>query len=162
MPIQHVSTPRNRTIPRGVVAPRPEPVSLRKALMAARGTVDWKNSKWVRVSRVVQLSDNTRRKVLRCETITEKPNTPPERGHFCSFRPLDPAYTGALSKCPAIVFDCNCHRWLFVWEFAMFYRGAARLLRSNGEYPEVTNPRLNLGICKHLIVGAQALISRRI
>jgi hypothetical protein len=162
MPIQHVATPRNKKIPLPSLKPQPEKIPLAKFLRLIRGSKDKEMSQWVRVTRVVNLRDKSGRKVLRCETVTEKPNTPPERGHYCSFRPVDPKYTGKLSKCPAIIYGCNCHRWLFVWEFAMWYHVAAQLLRSNGEYPEVTNPLLKTGGCKHLIVGAAAVMSKQL
>lgn len=156
----HVSTPRNRRLPRPDIKPNAEKISLAKFLRYIRGTKDREMAQWVRVRKIERLRDKTGRRVLRCTTITEKPNTPPERGHFCSFRPVDPGYSGKISECRAVVYACNCHRWMYVWEFAMWYHAAAQLLRSNGEYPQETNPMLRQGGCKHLIVGAREVIRR--
>jgi hypothetical protein len=162
MPIEHVATPRNKKPPAAAVKQRREPISLRKFLSFTRGIPDRKMAQWVRVSRVVKLRGPDMRLALRCETVTEKPNTPPERGHYCTFMPVDPKYNGAISQCKALLIDCNCHRWLFVWEFAMWYRGAARLLRTNGDYPESTNPMLRAGGCKHTIVGGEEILRRKL
>jgi hypothetical protein len=158
----HVATPRNTSPPKAAGKQSPQAVSLRQFIQFTKGLPDRRMAQWVRVVKIEKLRGPDMRPVLRCETITEKPNTPPERGHYCSIMPVDPNYKGKISECRALIFGCNCHRWLYVWEYAMWYIGAALLIRSNGEYPEQTNSLLRSGGCKHLIVGAEAIQSRRL
>jgi hypothetical protein len=160
--VQQVGTPRNKVIPQPTVKRRVQKFTIKDLLRQAVKYQDKDNAEWVHVSRIETLRDKQGRVVLRGNSVTTKPNTPPDRGHLCSFRPADPAYKGKLFNCDAVMADCNCHRWMFVWEYALWYRGAAALLRSNGEYPEQTNPTLKIGLCKHLIkLGAKIVSERR-
>jgi len=162
MPVQHVATPRNRTPPKPNVKRRLQALSVAQLLNAASRFPDAKMAQWITVSRTAHLQDNAGRPVLRGETLTAKPNTPPKRGHKCSFRAVDPKYKGKFYQCKAVMADCNCHRFLFVWEYALWYRGAAQLMRSNGEHPIETNPGLKIGLCKHLIVLARTILTKRL
>jgi hypothetical protein len=43
----------------------------------------------------------------------------------------------------------NCERFLYSYEYALWRRGAAEIRFGNGEPPNITNPRLRPGACKH-------------
>ena len=45
---------------------------------------------------------------------------------------------------------CSCPDYLFTWEVALHKYGAADIIYSNGEYPEIKNPLEIPGVCKHL------------
>jgi len=47
--------------------------------------------------------------------------------------------------------DCDCENFIYYWEFALWSYGAAKIKRCNGDRPEVTNPHLVPGTCKHII-----------
>lgn len=46
--------------------------------------------------------------------------------------------------------SCSCGDNCFRWETANSYKNAAEIEYSNGEAPNITNPRYNPGLCKHL------------
>lgn len=54
-------------------------------------------------------------------------------------------------KLPKIVVDCDCKRWVFMWEYAMWQRRAARIKRGNGKPPVKTNPQMRPACCKHIL-----------
>lgn len=54
----------------------------------------------------------------------------------------------------------NCENFVFVWEYANATVGASRLIYSNGEPPNFTNPMLAPGLCKHLIALAKIVMEK--
>lgn len=46
---------------------------------------------------------------------------------------------------------CSCPDFWATWEVALTHKGAAIIQYSNGEHPEVRNPNLRPGMCKHLL-----------
>lgn len=46
--------------------------------------------------------------------------------------------------------SCSCPDFKFSWETALSYKGAAEIEYSDGEAPDVKNPRYRTGQCKHL------------
>lgn len=53
-----------------------------------------------------------------------------------------------LSKQKVMV-SCNCENFCYQWEVALNHWGSAKIKYSNGEHPDVTNPGLLPGCCKH-------------
>jgi hypothetical protein len=49
-----------------------------------------------------------------------------------------------------LLIDCDCDNHLFYWEYALYHHGSAKIRRSNGQPPSVTNPGLVPGCCKHV------------
>lgn len=45
---------------------------------------------------------------------------------------------------------CNCPDFWARWEYVLHRKGAADIINSDGSPPEKTNPRQQLGCCKHL------------
>lgn len=45
---------------------------------------------------------------------------------------------------------CSCGDHLYRHEVALWSKGAADIIYSNGEFPEITNPELQIRMCKHL------------
>ena len=152
--------PLNQKIPEADVSKRFRDISAQKLLSAARASSDIKWAAWVFVQKFRKLTASNGQPVYRSESLTIKPNTPPDRIHYFSMRARDPNYKGSLSKCPALKFQCTCERFVFYYEYALYYYGAADLLRCNGQYPVQTNPGLRIGGCKHAIKALQVLISR--
>jgi hypothetical protein len=54
----------------------------------------------------------------------------------------------------------NCENFVYVFEYANASVGASRLIYSNGEPPNFTNPRLAPGCCKHIIALAKVAIEK--
>lgn len=56
----------------------------------------------------------------------------------------------------------NCERWLFTFEVAMTYHGAANVVFSNGMLPLETNRGLKIGVCKHLIRALVYIVKNKL
>lgn len=54
-----------------------------------------------------------------------------------------------LHKQERIVVDCDCENHLYMWEYALWKHGAARILRCNGEPPVEKNPFEKPSVCRH-------------
>ncbi len=87
---------------------------------------------------------------INASTITSIPGQIPRR-HYQQISPKNPVYRGDLYICPAIKISCECPRFLYFWEYALWYHGAADIIYSNGEPPIDTNPQLRPSACKHLL-----------
>jgi hypothetical protein len=83
------------------------------------------------------------------KTLTRDQQADSPRLHTQLLYARDPDYEGALIDCPQVVFSCDCQRFLFMYEYALWKRGAAELRFGNGEPPVKTNPRMRPGCCKH-------------
>lgn len=59
-----------------------------------------------------------------------------------------------------VLVQCGCENFVYVFEYANASVGASRLIYSNGEPPNFTNPRLAPGMCKHLIALAKIIIEK--
>ena len=140
------------------VKQRKQNLSAQQILNYAR-TYDKKWAPYVRVVRAKKTIDDFNRTVYRFETITVHPDTPPNRSHYFTVRPADMLYKGPVSRAPSVIIQCDCPRYMFVYEYAMWYRGAGYLERSNKEYPIVTNPSLRPGACKHGLHALTRLIA---
>lgn len=46
---------------------------------------------------------------------------------------------------------CSCEDNTFRWEFANAQKGASVIEYSNGEPPTTTNPKMRVGLCKHMV-----------
>lgn len=74
------------------------------------------------------------------------------RYHQVSVYPMDRrGYTGTLMACPAVKVSCDCDRFMFTYEVALWKHGAADIVHSNGQLPVTTNPKMVPGCCKHII-----------
>lgn len=90
------------------------------------------------------------------KTITTIPGEKP-RKHFQLVYPRNRNYNGPLYKCPRIVVTCDCKRFLFMWEWALWNQGAAEIIHSNGKPPYQKNPNFLPSGCKHLLVVLNAV-----
>lgn len=112
--------------------------------------VDKKQARWVAPARMEVTKSG-----YCVYTITKKPRER-SRTHkvLCQ---MEPGYTGLFENCPSVKVDCDCARFLYVWNYALLEHDAAIRDRTNTEPPVVTNPREVPGICKHGIIALQAL-----
>lgn len=62
-----------------------------------------------------------------------------------------------ISKQKHVLASCSCENFCYYWEYALSHWGSAVIKYSNGEFPEVTNPGLHPGLCKHLYKLAQTI-----
>lgn len=58
--------------------------------------------------------------------------------------------------------QCGCESFVFTFEYANAANGCSRLIYSNGQPPNVTNPGLSPGLCKHLIALAKIAIEKNL
>lgn len=80
---------------------------------------------------------------------------PPRR---CSVVALDGARR--ISESKQVQVYCECEDFLYTWEVALAEVGAAKVKNSNGEFPEVRNPQMVPGVCKHLFVVLKTIKQR--
>ena len=57
---------------------------------------------------------------------------------------------------------CSCPDFLYRWEYALYKKGAAYLIYSNGDKPQETNPKMIGGCCKHVIAVMSALRKQKL
>lgn len=60
-----------------------------------------------------------------------------------------------------IMVTCECDYFTYVCEVALAKKGAARIKQSNGEKPEVKNPKMVPTPCKHLHKLLSVIVKRR-
>ena len=65
-----------------------------------------------------------------------------------------------LSEGPVIV-SCQCDYFTYTCEVALAKRGAAKVSQSNGENPDVRNPKMIPTPCKHLHKLLTLIVKRR-
>lgn len=65
-------------------------------------------------------------------------------------------------KHPKVLAQCSCENFVFVFEYANASVGASRLIYSNGQPPNMTNPMLAPGLCKHLVALAKLMMEKGI
>lgn len=53
---------------------------------------------------------------------------------------------------------CSCPAFLYNHEVALLSRGSSSKINSNGEYPEIRNPKLIPSACKHVAATAHAAV----
>lgn len=73
----------------------------------------------------------------------------------------DPEYAGKLIDCPQVIFSCDCARFKYMWEYALWKRGAAEVRYGNGAPPTTTNNRMRNAACKHFYRLRKGLIQRK-
>lgn len=61
-----------------------------------------------------------------------------------------------------VLVQCTCENFVYVFEYANASVGASRLIYSNGEPPNFTNPRLAPGCCKHIIALAKIVLEQNL
>lgn len=61
-----------------------------------------------------------------------------------------------------VLTQCGCESFVFTFEYANAANGASRLIYSNGQPPNVTNPGLVPGLCKHLIALSKIAIEKNV
>ncbi len=92
-----------------------------------------------------------------CTTVTKMPK---QRVRYHKVRVQMPkTFKGRFIDCKDVKIDCDCERYVFVWNYALVQKNAAIKDRTNHEPPEITNPQGLPGACKHLLVVLQLLIA---
>ena len=104
--------------------------------------VDRKNTRYVSLADVRETPRG-----WRSTTITKVPGERARR-HVQLVHPPT-GYSGSFRACSGLRLDCDCSRFLFVWNHALNEADLAVRDRTNGEAPVVTNPTGSLGVCKH-------------
>jgi hypothetical protein len=57
--------------------------------------------------------------------------------------------------------QCSCPYWLFNLEYAVAKVGSTEIKFSNGKPPVITNPKLKIGLCKHLYKAADESVLKQ-
>lgn len=131
---------------------------------------DAHNARYVRIiqlrKRTLKLhnrttNQHTHHEALFTTTLTHIPDQRP-RTHKQIIYAADPIWLAELSRCPALKISCDCERHKFVWEYALWKRGASDIVYCNGRPPQATNPSLLPGACKHLFKALFRLKSDRL
>jgi hypothetical protein len=61
-----------------------------------------------------------------------------------------------------VIVACECDYFTYTCEVALNKRGAAQIKQSNGEHPEITNPRLVPTPCKHLHAVLEQIVRKKV
>lgn len=61
-----------------------------------------------------------------------------------------------------VIVSCECDYFTYNCEVALHKRGAAKITQSNGEHPEITNPRLVPTPCKHLFAVLDQIVRKKV
>lgn len=94
-------------------------------------------------------------------TRTDDDSKDSPRYHSQLIYARDPEYRGKLIDCKQVVFSCDCPRFKYMWEYALWKRGAAEIRYGNGEPPNVTNKRMRPAACKHFFRVRKGLLQRK-
>lgn len=73
---------------------------------------------------------------------------------------MDEDLSKPVNRHRKVLVQCSCENFVYVFEYANASVGASRLIYSNGEPPNFTNPRLAPGCCKHIIALAKVAIEK--
>jgi len=121
--------------------------------------IDLNNSKDVKVLSAKMTTSSTGRKAIlgTCQSIPKKPGQIKDK-YKCSIIGLENDGPLSLQRC---MVSCSCDRQKFMFEYALSKKGAAKIKFSNGEAPNVTNPNMICGMCKHLISLSKYIIKRK-
>lgn len=65
-----------------------------------------------------------------------------------------------VNRHPKVLVQCTCESFVYVFEYANASVGASRLIYSNGNAPNFTNPMLAPGCCKHIIALAKIVLEK--
>ena len=121
-----------------------------KDIVSKAFKTDKQNTRYVAPYKVVETRNG-----WHVRTITKIPG---QRSRLHTVTLLMPkGFSGTLNSCPDVAIDCDCSRYLFVWNYALNKQGAAIKDRTNGEPPVVTNPQEVPGCCKHSVVAIGTL-----
>ena len=102
-------------------------------------------------------SKNGRKAVIGyCQSVQE--GSKPKEKYKCSIIGLEGEMPLSEQRC---MFSCNCSRFMYVWEYALMRKGAAKIIFGNGEPPHQTNPHMLASGCKHLIALCRYLIKQK-
>lgn len=63
-----------------------------------------------------------------------------------------------ISSQKHVIASCSCDNFCYYWEVALNHWGSAVIKYSNGDHPDVTNPGLHPGLCKHLYKLGRTII----
>ena len=91
-----------------------------------------------------------------CTTVTKAPGERYRTHRVRVQMPKD--FTGRFTECDSVRCDCDCGRYTFVWNYALWAAEAAIRDRTNHKAPVMTNPSMSPGCCKHLLVVLQGLV----
>lgn len=61
-----------------------------------------------------------------------------------------------------VVVSCNCDYFTFTSEVALNKKGAAQIIHSNGERPDIRNPRMVPTPCKHLYAVLNQIVKQKV
>jgi hypothetical protein len=112
--------------------------------------VDRNNARYVSLARLVPTKQG-----WRSTTITKESGKRARR-HVQRVHP-PVGFNGSFRSCKGLRCDCDCDRYLYVWNYALNAEGLAVEDRTNGDAPVATNPNQKLGCCKHLILTLRQL-----
>ena len=112
----------------------------------------WENARHVKLTSIKRLLSKKTGRHAMLLTTTEPSHAHEPQPHKQRVDILFPAGTRDIfEKGTRLKVDCDCSYFLYNCEVALARRGAADIVRSNGQWPRKTNPRGDKRVCKHLI-----------
>jgi hypothetical protein len=114
---------------------------------------DVKNSRYVRIFKAQKKSEHE----FWYQTVT---NIPGEKARKHKQWVKDLSQQG-LNQSKEIWVSCDCQRFKYFWEYALWKRGASMIRFCNGEPPVEKNPRMWPACCKHLYVVLSDILRKK-
>lgn len=97
---------------------------------------------------------NSKTGTIKAKTVTREVDSKghvERRAYSILVQLADPEDSGPLYKSEAVKVSCGCPYFMYHCEVALWAKGAADIIHSNGEHPGVKNPRMIPYPCKHLV-----------
>jgi len=116
----------------------------------------------VEAKKIERKKTKTGRPVIMGQMVTWDPwrKDRVRRVHDAYIIGLDDDPDKPINRHQKVLVQCSCENFVYVWEYANATVGASRLIYSNGEPPNFTNPKLAVGLCKHLIALAKIIMEK--
>lgn len=130
------------------------PLSTKELIQNIPNEPDARNSRYVRIIKAMKQGKGDE---YHYNTITRIPGESP-RKHKQWIKDLSGK---GLYNSTEIFVSCDCERFKFKWEYALWKRGASMIKFSNGEPPVTTNPNLHPAACKHCYVVLSDILKKK-
>lgn len=116
----------------------------------------------VEAHRTKKGATRTGKPVLRGIMWTNDPYRPTKvrRYHETYIIGLDADQKKPIHRHTKVLVQCTCEAYVYTYEYANAYFGAAYMLYCNGEPPVMKNPGLAVGLCKHLVALSKIAIEK--
>jgi len=149
-------------LPTSRVPKEPSIVSFKYLLAnAIKYQPDEANSEHVTLQSIQRKAFRNGAKGIVTSTLTDLPQYKKLHRWEQVYRCTPADYQGKVVDCGGIVYNCNCPRFLYTWNYTAWSKNAS-VLNATPEFPSITNPRGLIGGCKHIVVSMLSIRKRNL